>query len=236
MKRVALIILLCATLTGIWQYTRPKELLGNAEDYKTVTLQLDANLFYDVRVPTEAVLKATDGATIYEYDLLAVGIQDKEPSCPIKAFVGDRWVFAKSDTYHLKATAVGFEVEEPYEGTYDLRRVEWDESIPEVTTALDANILAYLSRGGATMLGGQDFVTCSDMYGTFDACIERACYKMSTLFGQEMEHALLTADTLWISSGGYTVAVETLNYNTCRVYTAHGSLGGQYIAAMIGGV
>ena len=87
-------MLLSAIGTGAYFLFKPKELLGSESVYDTVTLQIEDNLFYDVRVPVEAKLESTDGTTIYSYDLLTVGVQDMEPTTFCKVKVGNRWVFA----------------------------------------------------------------------------------------------------------------------------------------------
>lgn len=239
MKRiVAIILIIVLSLgilgTGAYFLFKPEELLGSETVYDTVTLQIEDNLFYDVRVPVEANLESTDGATIYSYDLLTVGVQDTEPSSFCKVKVGDRWVFASSKDGWLKATQVGFEKEQAYEGSYDTEDTEWVDSIPKVVMELDPAVLEDLRDGGSYTFGGPEFVTSQIAYGTFDMAVNRALLKMSTLYKQPILYGMLAENQLWVSENLYTVAVAPINYNTCLVVTAYGESGKQYAAALMG--
>ena len=220
--------------TGAYFLLQPSELLGSATVYNTITLQIEDNLFYDVRVPVEANLESTDGVTIYSYDLLTVGVQDLEPSSFCKVKVGNRWVFASSKDGWLKATQIGFEEEQAYEGSYDTEDTEWIDSVPQVVMDLDPEILEGLKEGSSYTFGGEEFVTSQIAYGTFDVAVDRALLKMSTLYKQPILYGMLTSEKLWVTSNLYTVAVSPVNFNTCLVVTAFGETGKQYAAALMG--
>lgn len=238
MKRLIAIVLVAVLVlgslgTGVFLLFRPVELLGSKDVYDTVTLQLKDNLFYDVRVPVEAKLESTDGATVYSYDLLTVGVQDLEPSTFCKVKVGGRWVFAASKDGWLKATQAGFEEEQPYEGEYDVSQTEWEDSIPPVVMNLDVGMLNDLRKGASYTLGGSEFVTAQIAYGTFDVAVDRAMLKMSTLYKQPIHYGMKSAERLWVTSNLYTVAVSPINYNTCLVVAAYGEKGKQFAAALM---
>lgn len=239
MKRVIAIILVVVLVlgaigTGAYFLFKPEELLGSDSVYNTITLQIEDNLFYDVWVPVEAKLESTDGATIYSYDLLTVGVQDTEPTSFCKVKVGDRWVFASSKDGWLKATQAGFEEEQAYEGAYDTEETEWIDSVPSVVLELDPAMLEDLKEGASYTFGGSEFVTSQIAYGTFDVAVDRALLKMSTLYKQPILYGMLTDNQLWVSENLYTVAVAPINYNTCLVVTAYGETGKQYAAALMG--
>ena len=239
MKRVISIILVIVLVLGLvgagaYFLFRPTELLGSATVYNKITLQIEDNLFYDVRVPVEAVLESTDGATIYSYDLLTVGVQDIEPTSFCKVKVGNRWVFAASKEGWLKATKLGFEEEQAYSGSYDTENTKWVDSIPPVAMELDQGMMKDLRKGASYTFGGKEFVTSQIAYGTFDVAMERALLKMSTLYKQPINYGLMGDSKLWVTENLYTVAVSPINYNTCLVVTAYGEKGKQYAAALMG--
>lgn len=239
MKRVIAIVLgavllLSAIGTGTYFLFKPKELLGSESVYDTVTLQIEDNLFYDVRVPVEAKLESTDGTTIYSYDLLTVGVQDMEPTTFCKVKVGNRWVFASSKDGWLKATQAGFEQEVPYEGSYDTEDTKWIDTVPDVVMELDEELLEDLREGASYTFGGQEFVTSQIAYGTFEVATERALLKMSTLYKQPILYGMMADNKLWVSENLYTVAVAPINYNTCLVVTSYGDVGRQYAAKLMG--
>jgi hypothetical protein len=235
---IAAIAGIAITLLGFTGYAifGPKELKGSADVYNIVTLQLDDNLFYDVQVPVEAVLEYTDGSTRYTYDLLTIGVQDLEPSSFCKVQVGGRWVFASSPDRWLKAPMAGFQMREPYAGYYDIEDTEWIATIPAVTIELDEEILENLKEGNSYTFGGQEFVTAQIDYGTFDVVVSRALTRLSTLYKHSIPFGMLTSDRLWVSSGSYSVAVYSINYNTCLYVSACGEQGRQYAAALIRGM
>lgn len=238
MKRIIAIILVVVLILGLlgtvgFFLFKPKELLGSASVYNTVTLQIEDNLFYDVRVPVEAKLESTDGATIYSYDLLTVGVQDTEPSSFCKVKVGDRWVFGASKDGWLKATQLGFEEEQAYEGSYDIEETEWEDTVPEVVMELDEALLEDLKKGAAYTFGGKEFITSQIAYGTFDVAKNRALLKMSSLYKQPILYGMQTENCLWVTTNLYTVGVVPINFNTCLVVSAYGDLGSQYAAALV---
>ena len=209
MKRVIAIVLgavllLSAIGTGAYFLFKPKELLGSESVYDTVTLQIEDNLFYDVRVPVEAKLESTDGTTIYSYDLLTVGVQDMEPTTFCKVKVGNRW----EDT-------------------------KWIDTVPDVVMELDEELLEDLREGASYTFGGQEFVTSQIAYGTFEVATERALLKMSTLYKQPILYGMMADNKLWVSENLYTVAVAPINYNTCLVVTSYGDTGRQYAAKLM---
>lgn len=228
------LIVLSIVGTGMYFLFKPKELLGSESVYDTVTLQIEDNLFYDVRVPVEAKLESTDGATIYSYDILTVGVQDIEPSSFCKVKVADRWVFASSKEGWLKATQVGFEQEQPYTGHYDIEDTKWLDAVPPVVMDLDPEVLKDLRDGASYTFGGREFVTSQVAYGTFNVAVNRALLKMATLYKQPIHYGMLTSNQLWVSENLHTVAVSPINYNTCLVVTAYGEKGKQYAAALMG--
>lgn len=241
MKRVIAIILVVALLlaaigAGAYFLFKPKELLGSESVYNTITLQIEDNLFYDVRVPVEAKLESTDGTTIYSYDLLTVGVQDMEPTAFCKVKVGNRWVFASSKDGWLKATQAGFEQEVPYEGSYDTEDTQWIDTIPDVVMELDEDLLEDLKGGASYTFGGQEFVTSQIAYGTFEVATDRVLLKMSTLYKQPINYGMMSDNKLWVSENLYTVAVAPINYNTCLVVTSYGETGRQYAAKLMEGM
>lgn len=238
MKRVIAIVLVVVLLLGTlgtaaFMLLRPKDILGSEDVYTKVTLQLEDNSFYDVRVPVEAKLESTDGATIYSFDLLTVGVQDNEPSAYCKVKVGDRWVFAASEDNWLKATLKGFEEEEPYSVTYGLEDMVWEDVVPPVAMSLDSKTLSALKEGSAYVFGGDEFISTQVAYGTFDTIMDRAFLKMVGLYKQTPRYGKNTGEQLWVTCNGYTVAVQSLNYNTCLLITARGEIGKQYAAALM---
>lgn len=240
MKKVIAIFLVLALVLSIaggaaYFLLKPEELKGSEDVYKTITLQLKDDLFYDVRVPVEAVLESTDGGTIYSYDLLTVGVQDIEPTAYCKVKIGDRWVFASSKDGWLRATLAGFEKEEAYTGSYDTEYTKWEDNIPDVVMELDEDMLAALWEGTSYTFGGEEFVTSQIAYGTFDVAVDRALRKMATLYKQPINYGMLTGDRLWVTCNMYTVAIAPINYNTCLVVSAYGEEGKQYAAALMGG-
>lgn len=211
----------------------PKEFKGDAAAYDTVTLQLKDNTFYDVRVPKIAVLKATDGASVYTYDLLSVGVQDQEPPGPCKVKIGDRWVFGSSRDNYLKSTMAGFEVNKAYQGSYNTEKTKWTDTIPKVVIDLDPVMLKALRAGKSYALGGDEFINAQVAYGTFDSAVTRALTRMSTLYKQPITYGYKTANSLWVTSGKYTVCVSSINYNTCLIVSACGDEGRQYAAKLM---
>lgn len=233
---ILLILLLIFSLvsTGIYFFVQPKEYLGSSSVYNTVTLQLDDTTFYDVRVPVEANLLYTDGTTVYDYDLISVGIQDTEPISDYKVKVGNRWVYAQSEDGWLKATLRGFEEETAYTGSYDTSKMKWTDTVPGVVMELDADMLDALREGQAYTFGENDFIISQLSFGTFDVACERSLMKMSTLFHQDLRYGMKTSNQLWVTSNRYTVAVSSVNYNTCLLISAYGEKGRQYAAALMG--
>ena len=236
-KRVAaavvIAIAICVGAIVTYCMLRPREILGVTDVYSTVTLQLQDNLFYDVRIPTEAKLQSTDAATIYSYDLLTVGVQDVEPSTFCKVQVGGRWVYANSKDGWLRATLAGFESNEPYAGHYNTEGTKWTDQVPNVVMSLDTELLEQLRVGMSYQFGGSDFITTQVAYGTFPVAVERALTKMETLFRQKIVTGAKDDNHLWVTSAGYTVAVVAINYNTCLVISAHGDQGRQYAARLV---
>lgn len=238
MKRIIAIVLIIVLVlgalgTGAFFLFRPDDLLGSEDVYNTITVQLKDDLFYDVRVPVEAVLESTDGATIYSYDLLTIGVQDVEPTTFCKVNVGDRWVFASSKDGWLKATKAGFEQEAAYTGSYSTEVTKWEDTIPEVVMNLDPELLKSLREGASYTFGGSEFITSQVAYGTFDVAVDRALLKMSILYKQPISYGLLSSERLWVTSNMYTVAVAPINYNTCLVVAAYGETGKQFAAALM---
>lgn len=234
MKRVALLIALSLCLAvGVFLLLKPQKIQGSAEVYDTITVQVGTNLFYNVYVPVEAVLEATDGAAIYDYDLLTIGVQSAEPSARCKVQVGDKWVYAVSKEGWLRATMLGFEQEQPYKGTYDLSTTLWTDELPPITLPLEQSILAQLRGNSYQSFGGAAYVTSEIMYGTFAEVTDRALLKMSTLYHQPILYGKYTTNLFWMTSNLYTVAVTPINYNTCLLITAYGEEGKQYAAAIM---
>jgi len=227
--------LICTAILGVYIFFtfKPTKLQGSESVYNTITLQLSDNMFYDVRVPVEAKLLSTDGATVYTYDLLSIGVQDKEPSSFCKVQVGGRWVFASSEDGWLKATIKGFQDEQPYEGSYSLDNMQWTASLPDVVVSIEDIELEKLLDGNSKALGGTDFVTTQVAFGTFDVATKRALTKMATLYKQPLRFGMKTDYDMWVASGDYTVAVHSINYNTCVVISACGEIGRQYAAALL---
>lgn len=236
MKIWVSIVLLIAIGVGIYLYCQPREFLGSDTVYNTITLQIGENTFYDVRVPVEAKLLRTDGMTVYEYDIITVGVQDLEPTTFCKVKVGERWVFANSPDNWYKATIGGFETEEPYEGTFDVESTRWTDTVPPLVMDLDRTMLESLQSGASIPLGGKEFVTSQVTYGVFDAIVDKALTRMSTLYLQPIKYGMRTEKALWVVSGEYTVAVRPINYNTCMLVTACGDTGRQYAIALMEGV
>lgn len=224
---------LIALAVTMYFLCKPKKILGSDTVYDTVTLQLSDNLFYDVRVPVEAKLVNTDGMTIYEFDILTVGIQDAEPTSFCKVKVANRWVFASSPEQWYKATIKGFEGEQPYEGSYDVEKTKWTDTIPPLVVQLDPVVIKALKLGESIPLGKKEFITTQVSYGIFEEASSRALTRMSTLYKQPIKFGYKTEDALWVASGEYTVAVRPINFNTCMVVTACGDTGRQYAVAMM---
>lgn len=238
LQRAVAIILVAVLLIGIITASAvlvlgEKEYKGNADVYNLITLQLEDNLFYKVHVPVEAELLSTDGATVYEFDLLTIGIQDMEPTSYCKVKVGERWVYAVSDDDWLKATMAGFETEQAFSATYDATHIDWSDNIPAVIYSLDTEMLAELRKGHAYALGGEEFVVTQIAYGTFDTAVDRSLLKMSTLYGEPLTYGMKGEKKMWMSSNHHTVAVSAINYNTCLVISAYGEAGRQYAAALM---
>ena len=231
---LVLVLLLGLAGTGAMFIFGEKEYKGNADAYNLVTLQIEDNLFYKVHVPVEANLLSTDGATVYEFDLLTVGIQDTEPTSYCKVKVGDRWVFATSEDDWLKATMSGFETETAFSATYDASSVNWSDTIPSVIYSLDTEMLEELRNGHAYALGGEEFIVTQVAYGTFDTAVGRSLLKMSALYGEPLTFGMMGEKKMWMSSNRHTVAVSSINYNTCLVISSFGGTGRQYAAALMG--
>lgn len=222
-----LVVGVCAVLMT------PRELRGSADIYDTITLQLQDSRFYDVRIPKDAVLKATDGGTVYTYDLLTVGVQDQEPPGPCKVKVDGRWVFATSKDNYLKATMAGFGKNKSYAGSYHIDNIQWTDKIPAVVMDIDTVMLKGLKAGHSYALGGEDFINAQRAYGTFDSAVDRALTKMSTLYRQPLDYGYKTDNSMWVTSGKYTVCVSSINYNTCLIVSACGDTGRQYAAKLM---
>ena len=135
-----------------------------------------------------------------------------------------------------KATIGGFETEEPYEGTFDVESTRWTDTVPPLVMDLDRTMLESLQSGASMPLGGKEFVTSQVTYGVFDAVVDKALTRMSTLYLQPIKYGMRTEKALWVVSGEYTVAVRPINYNTCMLVTACGDTGRQYAIALMEGV
>lgn len=231
MRRVLLPVLLSFTLCACTSGTQ--KLKGSELEYQTVTLQVQDKLFYDVRVPTNAVLESTDGVSYYSFDLLHVGVQDLEPATDCKVKVGNRWVFAESKDNWLRPTMIGFEILSPYQGGYSTEHTEWNAKLPSVTMPLDTEVYTRLKARSSLPFGGDEFITAQDMYRTYEETVDYALRRMSTVFEQPLITGAYTDGYLWIESSDYVVAVIPVNYNTCTLVTGHGERAVQYAAALV---
>lgn len=217
------VAVLTTTAYVVYTATRPQELYGSEDVYRLITLQLDENHFYDVHVPVEATLLETDGATIYKYDLLTVGVQDVEPTSVCKVLVEGRWVSVVSEEGWLKTSLAGIDSEYSYEGYLDTTDTVWEEEAPTYTGKVNAAALTEVRGGGSYLFGGSEFLTAQVMYGTFESCIQTALTRMSTLYKQPLTSGALNTKYMWMTSNLYVVAVVPINYNTCLVISGYGA-------------
>lgn len=215
---------------------QPQQINGNIYFYNTVTVQLAENTFYNIRVPAEAQLLSTDGATVYQYDLLTVGVQDTEPSTICKVKVADRWVFATSEENWFKPTLQGFEEESPYSVSYDWDEIKWEDELPPLVVKMESEAYTALQAGDSYLFGGDEFITTQTTYGTFSDVVNRALLKMVGLYKQTPTYGLVTDNIFWVTCNDYTVAVKFINYNTHLLITAHGEEGKQCAVALLEGV
>lgn len=230
---IAVAVLLIVAAVVCFFIFRPAELHGSTSVYDTVTLQLAPNIFYDVWVPVEATLLSTDGATIYEYDLLTVGVQDTEPSSKCKVAVCGRWVFVNSPEGWLRTSLTGMDVEEPYYGTLDHEAIVWSEGTVDPVAYIPPTSLDFFCNGGVYAFGGSEFIAVQRVYDTYGGAYEQLLWKLFSLFKQDSGEGVVFESGVWITADEYTLALITENYNTYYLVTACGTSGREYAATLV---
>lgn len=214
------IVLAGGAYVGIRLFTTPTMLQGDADQYIKITLQLTDRDFYDVRIPTEAVLKDTDGQSLYVFDKLTVGIQDTMPTCIYKVNVCDRWVFAESQEDYLLPTVKGFEIEQPYTVGISLKGVPKDLALPKKK----AEGFRELQTDKTVTFGGNAFVRhTSNGGGDWDSVIDALCLKMTQLYNQPLTSYYRDDICFLMVSGEYIIAAINHNYNTSEVMCGCGT-------------
>lgn len=232
-KRVVAIVLVVVLLVGaigggIFILTRPTKINGDPNNYNTVTLKVDEQYYYDVRVPAEATLTGTDQKTFYRYDLLTVGVQDSEPTTGYKVKIANRWVYAVSDDNWVAPTVVGFEDEQPYEGWINTH--EPDPETNEGGTNWGAPMRSAREPADQTMLasesiaieGSNEFFCMAKGFGRYEHAREQLLKDVSVLYDVDIWEVHTTDTMMWVESNGYAQGFRMLNFNTFVMYQAYG--------------
>jgi hypothetical protein len=231
--------LVVAAAVGAWLYfgsAGQKAFAGDEDSYKTVSVQLKPNLFYPVRVPTEAVLLRSNYETNYEYDLLTVSRYDTLPgNCDTAVKVGDAYIAAYSKTGMLAATQKGFDTEEPYSVYADWDTKEYAEGTPAVPVlpgdAVQTANSTYTVKGVGTAVtadnavawfAGDGFLQSAVVFSGYTEAIDMYAAKFAGLYGVNFAAYHHLDGVFFAQAGDFYVGVRYINKNTQYVISGKG--------------
>lgn len=213
-----------AGFAGWWFFLRPTPLLGTLENSRTITLNLYDNVFFDVQVPNEAVLRTTDEHYTYEFDLLTVGVQTTEPElADYKIQVDGRWLYATSDKYWLYSTVHSFEHNKSYTVEHAFPEIE---GIDWATGPAPVALTEPTVTGEDSVLYGEDgYLIFTKEFNMWEGACNNSLDKLAQATGKLSPAYYSDGKIFYAEQGEYCVGIRAINFNTQYAVFAKGPEG-----------
>ena len=231
--------------------SRPsKQMLGNEDSSKSITVCLHNGQFYDVYLDDNAgELLFTDGMSVWSFTNCDVAIRNaanrslvnadgdikwNTESTIIEKEVGDCYIQVTSESGYLNATRKHFKTEAAYNVTGTLKQAVKKYDVPvynneEVRVYKGICVspkMPYTVTDTKDVISygvGTDFQNVYTAYVPRKEAKQQLIDKMTALYGSPQSYGK-AKNVLWVEANGYYGIVECLNANTARYYYASEAL------------
>jgi hypothetical protein len=238
MKRfIIIVIVLAVCASGYLLYKKSKEIRGDADNYKTVSIQIKPNVFYRVYVPEEAQLLRSNYESTYQFDLLEVNKYDALPKIyDIEKEVEGAHIVANSKKNILAATLKGFDKESTYTSYVDWESKVYAEGTPSIpilpegaiqqsnsTFTPEAIADTVLADTAVVLYADDGFLQSAVMFADYQRAVEAMAAKFSGAFFSNFIEYYHQDGVFFAESGDFYIGVRHVNKNTQYTISGKGA-------------
>jgi hypothetical protein len=224
---VGIVLLIAGCAGGKILYDKKKQFTGDIDKYKIVSIQINPNLFYPVRVPEEANLIRSNFETAYDFDIIDINKYDALPEIyDIEVEVEGTHVVANSPKNILLATQEGFKRESTF--TF---YVNWESktyvdeilvlpSLPDGATQqpnstyTDGVADTVIADTAVTWYTDDGFLQSVVLFSDYYEAVDAYAAKFVGVYGSDFVEYHNQDGVFFATDGEFFVGVRYINKNT----------------------
>lgn len=227
-KSRTILLLLLLVVIGVggyfaFQFTlgKEKEIKGDPELYKKVTLEISKGEFYNVRVPADDDLISSNFHNSYEFENIKIYVVDSEPAAGYYHQVGDSYIVAESEERVFAPTFSGWELEEPF--TASAPPIDASitlKSLPSYTpTDLSEEYAASYSNSTLYYPSTGGYLETTLYFDKFESVVSRLLARFPAIYAQDITQYYNDGSLMYAESQDFYVGVKKRDFNTTYAVT-----------------